>query len=73
MKNSVELLTTERSYVEKLHMVTETNERLILEAGKEQQLIAALEECVDLKDELQRNNALCEEQVGGGLIEMHIP
>ena len=46
-------------------MVTETNEKLITEADKQQQLIAALEQCVNLKDELQRSNALCEEQVGG--------
>ncbi len=44
-------------------MVTETNEKLITEADKQQQLIAALEQCVNLKDELQRGNALCEEQV----------
>ena len=43
--------------------MTEANEKLIAEADKQQQLIAALEECVNLKDELQRSNALCEEQV----------
>ena len=44
--------------------MTEANEKLIAEADKQQQLIAALEQCVNLKDELQRSNALCEEQVG---------
>lgn len=53
-----------QSCLEKLHTVTEANEKLIAEADKQQQLIAALEQCVNLKDELQRSNALCEEQVG---------
>ena len=53
-------------------MVTETNEKLITEAGKQQQLIAALEQCVNLKDELQRSNALCEEQVSSSLVNTNM-
>ncbi|XP_028392417.1 kinesin-like protein KIF15 isoform X2 [Dendronephthya gigantea] len=56
LKNELE------SCLEKLHMVTEANEKLNTQADKQQQLIAALEQCVDLKDELQQSNALCEEQ-----------
>lgn len=51
-----------QSCLEKLHMVTEANEKLVMEADK-QQLIAALEQCVNLKDELQQCNTLCEQQV----------
>lgn len=50
------------SCLEKLHIQTEANEKLIAEADNQQQLIAALEQCVNLKTELQRSNLICEEQ-----------
>ncbi|XP_046843442.1 kinesin-like protein KIF15 isoform X2 [Xenia sp. Carnegie-2017] len=59
-----------KSTLEHLNVANKTNEKLMTEADKQQQFIAALEECVNLKDELQQANALCVEQ-GEKIIDLN--